>query len=161
MINEFKEEFKKIKSFKEIGDLTIFSFEMGLWFRLDYSEWFDGVFDRYMKSNHAEYYSSNRSDVLEIENSKKELFDLVRNKYIEINRDKYKNKEPLGEGDILYLEPNDQLMYRTICWYLNNNKMSDFEKKITFRNKYLLEVKIIENKKRGKLYETMFNSPRK
>lgn len=161
MRNEFKKELKKIKSSKKIIDLLEFGFEMGLRFKLDHSEWLEGVFHRYIKSNHPKYYDLNANNVLELDRVKSELSNSVKNKYIKLSKKNYRSKESVGEGDMLYLKPNDQLKYKTICRNLNEKRILKLKNKHLLKNKYSLEIKIMENKKRGKLYEAVFNSPSK
>lgn len=157
-LDEFEDELNSIKSFNQTGDLIEFGSKLGLRFRVDHQEWLEGVFDRYMRSEHLEYYNENKSNVLEMDHLKNTLTKVIRNKYIELAKKLYMDKDAKGYGDVAYLKPEDQKKYKYICNNLKANLEENKEKERSLlEEKYLLEIEIMENRKDGKLYEVMFD----
>lgn len=155
---EFEDELNDIKSFDQTSDLIEFSSKLGLRFRIDHQEWLEGVFDRYMRSEHLEYYNENKSNILEMDRLKNTLVKVIRNKYIELAKKLYMDKDAKGYGDIAYLKPEDQKKYKYICNNLKVDLKGNKEKERSLlEEKYLLEIEIMENRKDGKLYEVMFD----
>ena len=157
-LDEFEDELNSIKSFNQTSDLIEFGSKLGLRFRVDHQEWLEGVFDRYMRSEHLEYYNENKSNILEIDHLKNTLTKVIRNKYIELAKKLYMDKDAKGYGDVAYLKPEDQKKYKYICNNLKANLEENKKKERSLlEEKYLLEIELMENRKDGKLYEVMFD----
>lgn len=155
---EFEDELNSIKSFDQAGDLIEYVSRLGLRFRLDHQEWMEGIFDKYMRDNHFEYYDKNKGNILKMVYLKDMLVKVTRDKYIGLTKELYKDKNIKGYGDIIYLTPEDQKKYKYICNELEVDLRWDKDKERSLlEEKYLLEIEMMENRKDGKLYEVMFN----